>query len=91
MPKIVNLGAVKDLRQEWEKVKTAIMAGEVESFYLQLVGRDGKEAVYAGGAYRKNAESVARAALRISIARMRREDRPADDEDTLLDFAPTRH
>lgn len=89
MPKIVNLGEVKDLRQEWDKVKAAITAGNVESFYLQVVTVDGRELSFMGGGYKKNPEGAARAALRISMARMRSEDEALDEDQP--DFATTRH
>lgn len=89
MSKIVNLGDVRDLRQEWDKVRTAITAGKVKSFYLQVVCRDGREAVFMGGGYKTRPDAVARAALRISMARMRAEDDPLVVED--LDFESTKH
>lgn len=78
MQKVVNLGEVKDLRQEWDKVRAGINAARVASFFLLVADQDGHESIFTGGAYKSQPEKAARAALRVSAARMMLEDSPPD-------------
>lgn len=79
---IVNLGQVRDLKAEWEKVRDAICQGKVKGFYLSVLADTGKETIYVGGRYKEDPQQAARAALRISAARVMEEDDLID----VLDF-----
>lgn len=74
--KVVNLGQVKDLMSEWEKVRQSIIAGQIEGWAATLRCADGLEVVYLGGVYKRDRALASRAALRQSAARMLAEDEP---------------
>jgi hypothetical protein len=71
---VVHLGQVRDLRAEWEKVRDAVTQGRVTGFYLTVLSDSGNEATYVGGTYKADPQLAARAALRMSMARMMEED-----------------
>jgi hypothetical protein len=71
--KIVHLGQVRDLLAEWEQVRQAILAGQVDGFHTAL-RRGTAETIYLGGVYKEDPHAAARAVLRVSIAHMLAED-----------------
>jgi hypothetical protein len=73
--KVVQLGRVRDLLAEWEKVRQGILAGQVDGFHTAL-RRGERETIYMGGVFLEDSEAAARAALKASISRMLAEDRP---------------
>lgn len=74
--KVVNLGQVKDLMAEWDKVRQGILVGRVEGWAATLRCADGREVVYLGGVYKTDRALASRAALKQSAARMLAEDEP---------------
>lgn len=74
--KIVDLGQIRGLLAEWEKVRQAVLAGKIKSFYTQLQGEDGREAVYCGGVYKADPRAAMKAILKVSAARALMEDDP---------------
>ena len=61
---------------EWIKVKEHILNNEVQGFHTSIMGPDGRETVYIGGAHKQSAEAALKAALRVSAARVLAEDVP---------------
>lgn len=78
--KIVNLGKVRDLLSEWEKVRLAILGGSVTAFQITLQC-EGTETFYLGGVYKEDPQAALKAALRASAARAMAEDNEEDDEE----------
>lgn len=74
--KIVNLGQVRDLLSEWERVKDEIRAGRIEGFALMVRAPNGGEAIYVGGHYKSNPHEATRCVLRLSAALVMVEDPP---------------
>ena len=74
MPKVVNLGRVKDLLYEWERVRQHILAGRLTGFCAAVRDSSTAEVIYIGGVYRESPGMVAKAALRMSAAQMLAED-----------------
>jgi hypothetical protein len=72
--KVVNLGSVRDLFSEWEKVYDAIRSGKVSAFQLTLRDGDGRETIYLGGVYREDPRLALGAILKTSAARVAMED-----------------
>lgn len=74
--KIVQLGAVRNLLAEWEKVRSHIAAGEINGWSITI--RDGldEETIYLGGTYKEDPQAALKAALRMSAARVLTEDDP---------------
>lgn len=70
-----NLGQVRDLLAEWDRVRSGIVAGRVCAFHVTLCDGD-SETIYIGGAYKDDPERALRAVLRVSAARMLAEDDP---------------
>jgi hypothetical protein len=75
---VIDLGQVRSLDADWKKVGEAIRHAEVTGFYLTLMGPSGKESMYIGGAYKRDPIKATSAALRMSAARMLREDIPPE-------------
>lgn len=73
--RVVQLGKVRDLLAEWEKVRHGILAGEVDGFHTAL-RRGKRETVYIGGVFKEDSEAVTRIILKASVARMLAEDQP---------------
>jgi hypothetical protein len=74
--KVVNLGQVRDLRAEWQKVLQAMDGEKVTDFFVTLRSADGNERVYLGGVYRSDRGAALKAAMSISAARVMTEDEP---------------
>lgn len=73
--KVVNLGQVRDLLAEWDKVKAHILNGEVAGFHASFRDSEQNETTFAGGVYLDPVEA-ARVALRLSAYRTLTEDIP---------------
>lgn len=73
---VVNLGQVKDLAAEWEKVRKGVVGGRIRGFYVTLMGTDGEEVMYCGGVYKTDPKASIKAALRTSARRVLGEDDP---------------
>ena len=73
--KIVNLGKVRDLLAEWEKVRAHIVTGHVTGWSATICD-DEHETVYLGGVYQDDPAAALRAALKSSAARVLIEDPP---------------
>jgi hypothetical protein len=73
--RVIQLGRVRSLLAEWEKVRQGILAGQIDGFHTAL-RRGERETIYMGGVYQEDSEAAARAALKASISRMLCEDPP---------------
>lgn len=73
--KVVNLGQVRDLLVEWDRVKAHIVSGEITGFHASFRDSEQNEITFAGGVYLDPAEA-ARVALRMSAYRTLTEDIP---------------
>jgi hypothetical protein len=73
--KVVNLGPVRDLLTEWDKVRQAIVARRVDGFYVDLLS-DGEETIFLGGIYKTDPSAALQAVLNISATRVMQEDPP---------------
>jgi hypothetical protein len=71
---IRDLGQVRDVLAEWEKVRQQLIAGTVVGFHAALIEPSGDETIYIGGIYKGHPEAAARAALRASMARMLKDE-----------------
>lgn len=74
--KIVHLGAVRDALAVLEKLRAAVIAGEITAFHAALQHANGDETVYLGGVYRNDPEAALKSALRASAVRALMEDDP---------------
>lgn len=75
--KIVNLGQVRDLLAEWEKVRAAIMTGKIDGWFAAFRDTEAQESIYMGGVYKEDPQEALKAALRVSAARTLIEDEPS--------------
>lgn len=73
---VVNLGQVRDLLAEWERVKAHIVGGKITGFHATFRDSEQTETTFAGGVYREDPAQAARAALRMSAYRTLTEDTP---------------
>jgi hypothetical protein len=74
--KIIDLGQVRDLFAEWEKVRQHLATMHVKGFQIALVGPDDKETVYTGGVYKEDPLRALSATLKLSAARALADDPP---------------
>lgn len=74
--KVINLGTVRNLMTEWDKVRQKIAAGGVASWAVTLQDDLGDESIYLGGVYKEDPAAALKAALRLSAARVLTEDDP---------------
>lgn len=72
---VIYMATVRDLLIEWDKVRSDILAGEALGWGGTVQYKD-REVVYLGGSFRESAADRARAMLKVSAARMMREDPP---------------
>jgi hypothetical protein len=75
--RVVNIGKVRDLLVEWEKVRQHITAGRITGFQTVLCDGLDRETIYSGGVYRDDPQAGIAATLKLSAARMLEEDEPA--------------
>jgi hypothetical protein len=75
--RVVNIGKVRDLLMEWEKVRRHITAGRITGFQTVFCDSQDRETIYLGGVYRENPQAGIAATLKLSAARMLEEDEPA--------------
>jgi hypothetical protein len=75
--KVVNLGPVKDLLGEWERVRQGILSGRTGGFHVVFMDNEtGKETIFLGGVYREDPQRALGASLKASAARALIEDEP---------------
>jgi hypothetical protein len=74
--KVVQLGPIRDLTDEWEKVRQHFVSGKVTGFSITLRDDQGREAIYMAGHYKRSPKDAARVAMRMSAARVMAEDDP---------------
>lgn len=74
--KVINLGRVRDMLAEWDKVKAAILSGDIAGFHTGLRSATGREAIYLGGVFRDDPMEAMKAILKASAARTQIEDEP---------------
>ena len=74
--RIVNLGAVRDLLPELDKLRSAILTGQVSAFQCTLMDQEGQETLYMGGVYKEDPKLALGAILKASAARVMVEDPP---------------
>jgi hypothetical protein len=73
---VVNLGQVRNLLAEWDKVREHIIAGDIAGWAATIRNNSGRETVYLGGVFRNDSRLTLSAALRMSTARVMEEDEP---------------
>lgn len=72
--KVVDLGMVRDVLAEWERVRAGIATGRI-SFSVALMNHDtGQETLYLGGAYKQDPVLAMRSILKHSTARALEDD-----------------
>lgn len=76
--KVVNLGRVRNLYAEWEKVREHFRSEAISGFQLSVIGANGKETLYVGGVYKEEPKRALRSLLRISAVRTLTEDEPLE-------------
>lgn len=74
--KVVDLGTVRDLLAEWERVRSHILAGGIAGFQVAFCGENTNETIFVGGTYKDNPTAALRVALKMSAARVLTEDPP---------------
>jgi hypothetical protein len=74
--KIIDLGQVRDLFAEWEKVRQHLATRHIKGFQLTLIGNDDSETLYTGGAYKQDPLRALSATLKMSAARALADDPP---------------
>jgi hypothetical protein len=73
---VINLGKVRDMLVEWEKVRQQIVSGKISGFQTVFVDEKQRETIYLGGVYKNDPRAAMAAALKLSAARMLNEDAP---------------
>lgn len=74
--KVVNLGNVRDLLAEWDRVRLHILAGGITGFQAAFCDTNVSETIFLGGVYRDDPAASLRVALKMSAARVLTEDPP---------------
>jgi hypothetical protein len=74
--KVVNLGVVKDLLTEWERVRLHIVKGDIGGFQSVFCDSQQRETIFLGGVYKHDPQKALGAALKLSAARALEEDEP---------------
>jgi hypothetical protein len=74
--KIVNLGLIKDLLAEWDRVRSHIVSGDITGFQTVFLDSDSHESIFTGGVCKDDPRAALKAALRLSMARTLSEDTP---------------
>ena len=74
--KVVNLGKIRDLLAEWERVRQHIVSGEITGFQATFCDSASGETIFLGGVYKDDPAAALRAAMKLSAARTLREDVP---------------
>lgn len=64
--RVVNLGPIRDLLADWDRVREAILRGDVKAFALTMRGLDGQEAIFLGGDFKRDYADALMASLRTS-------------------------
>ena len=72
--KIIDLGQVRDVFAEWEKVRQHLATMHVKGFQIALIGPDDSETVYMGGVYKVEPLRALSATLKMSAARALADD-----------------
>jgi hypothetical protein len=73
---VVWMGAVRDLLSELDRLRSEVLAGNVQGWGGTVKFSDGREVVYLGGTYKESSEDRVRAMLKVSATRMKLEDPP---------------
>lgn len=74
--KIVDLGQVRDVFVEWDKVRQHLASRKIRGFQITLIGDDDSETVYTGGVYKEDPLRALSATLKSSAARALADDPP---------------
>lgn len=74
--RIVDLGSVRDLLVEWEKVRASIIQGRTTGFQTTLMDESQEETVYLGGVYKQDPKLALSAILKTSAALVLTHDVP---------------
>lgn len=74
---VINLAETRELLAEWDKVRSAILAGHLSGFHAGFRTSLGAETIFLGGVFRTDPMAAMRGILRASAARaMPAEDKP---------------
>lgn len=71
---VVYMGEVRDLLMELDKLRADVLAGDIRGWGGVVSRTDGREVIYLGGTFKTSSADRARAMLRVSAARVLRED-----------------
>lgn len=74
--RVVDLGAVRDLLSELDKLRSAILGGQVSGFSCTVMDQEERETLYMGGVYKEDPKLALSAILKASAARVMAEDPP---------------
>jgi hypothetical protein len=72
--RVVNIGKVRDLLVEWEKVRQRITSGQITGFQTVFCDGTNNETIFMGGVYRDDPQAGIAATLKLSAARMLDDD-----------------
>jgi hypothetical protein len=71
---IVYMASVRELLMELDKLRSDILAGEIEGWGGSVKFTDGREVTYLGGTFKGDSSERAKAMLRVSAVRVLHED-----------------
>jgi hypothetical protein len=71
---VIEMRAVRDLLAELDKLRSDILAGDVQGWGGVVKHADGQEVVYIGGTFKTSAADRARAMLKVSAVVMREDN-----------------
>jgi hypothetical protein len=74
--KIVDLGEIRDVLVEWDRVRTHLLTQRAKGFQLAIIGPDESEAIFTGGIYKQDPLRALSASLKCSAARALADDPP---------------
>lgn len=74
--RVVNLGNVRSLLAEWEKVRQHILKRRITGFQTVFRDSENAEAIFFGGVYKDDPQAALAATLKLSAAKVLEEDEP---------------
>lgn len=73
---VVNLGIVKDMLAELDRVRQHVLSGNIAGFQSVFCDSQGGETIFLAGAYKHDPKQALAASLKLSAARALAEDEP---------------
>jgi hypothetical protein len=71
---VIEMRTVRELLIELDKIRSDVLAGDIQGWGGVVKHRDGQEVVYLGGTFKTSAADRAKAMLKVSAAVALRED-----------------